>query len=215
MIKLIVSIFIISLFSACSFKSKPNEWKYKSINAFSSYTKNFLSANDALAKSDLKRAIQHAKSSADLTQLSRIYLGECALNISVGIDDDCKSYKEIAELVEDKSLKSYYMFIKSTISMDDLTPLNSNYKDFAKYSINKEYTKAKANLFDMGRITSILLSASLIKDELNFDEVEELIKIASYYGYKRSIIFWLNAQKSKTTLESKRKAIEKKIKVLG
>lgn len=214
MIKLIVYILIITLFSACSFKSKPNEWKYKSINAFSSYTKNFLSSKDALAKSDLKRAVEHAKSSAELTQLSRIYLGECALNISVGIDDSCKSYKEVSELVKDKSLESYYLFISSTMGQNDLATLDSNYQDFSEYTINKEYSKAIKELFSMDKITSKLLSASLIKDHLSFDEVDELIKSASFYGYKKSVIFWLNVQKSKSSSESIKKAIEKKIKIL-
>lgn len=214
MIKLIVSILIITLFTACSFKSEPNEWKYKSINAFSSYTKNFLRSNDALAKSDLKRAIEHAKSSANLTQLSRIFLGECALNISVGIDDDCKNYKDISELINDKALDSYYMFIRSTISQNDLATLDSNYKEFSEYTITKEYSKAKKELFSMGKITSKLLSASLIKDHLSFDEVDELIKSASFYGYKKNVVFLLNVQKSKTTSESVKKAIEKKIKIL-
>lgn len=215
MIKLMISILILGLLSGCSFKSKPNEWKYKSINAFSSYMKNFLSSDEALAKSDLSRAIEHAKSSADLTQLSRIYLGECALNISVGIDDKCKNYKELSDLVNDKSLESYYLFIRSNIGQNDLLTLDSNYRNFSEYMIKKEYEKAKKELLNMDKISSKLLAASLIKDQLNFDEVDELIKSASFYGYKKSVIFWLKVQKSKTTLESVKKAIDKKIKILG
>jgi len=215
MIKFIISVLIISLFSACSFKSEPNEWKYKSINAFSSYTSNFLSNRDALAKSDLKRALTHAKQSANLTQLSRIYLGECALNISVGIYDKCLKYKEISELVDDESLNSYYKFINSRITKAEIKTLKDPYKDFATNLVSQDFAKAKENMFNMDKITSKLLSASLIKNKLNFDEVEMLIEDASFYGYKKSVIFWLNIQKSKTTSKSKIKIIDKKIKVLG
>ena len=215
MIKFVLYIMIISLFSACSFKSEPNEWKYKSINAFSSYTSNFLSNRDALAKSDLKRALTHAKQSANLTQLSRIYLGECALNISVGIEDKCLKYKEISELVDDESLSSYYKFINSTISKREIKTLKDPYKDFATNFLAKDFTLAKEDMFNMDKITSKLVSASLIKNELNFDEVEMLIDDASFYGYKKSVIYWLNIQKSKTTSESKIKMIDKKIKALG
>jgi len=214
MIKFIVVIMISFGFSACSFKAKPNAWKYKSINAFSSYTQNFLSAKDTLAKNDLKRAIEHAKSSANLTQLSRIYLGECALNISVGIEDDCSSYINIKELNNDKSLEAYYEFISSKIKISSLEELDLNYKDFAKYKIEKKYKKAIESLFKMDKITSKLLSASLIKDKLSFDEVERLIDEASFYGYKKSVLFWLDIQKGKTDDKSKINKIIKKIEIL-
>ena len=96
MIKIEILSHSLLLFSACSFKSPPNQWQFKSTAAFDSYTKNFLSSNDALAKNDLSRAIKHAKQSADLKMLARVYLGECALNISVGIDDNCKDYLNIS-----------------------------------------------------------------------------------------------------------------------
>lgn len=214
MIKIAVLIFILTIFSACSFKSQPNEWKYKSINAFSSYTKNFLSNNDALAKGDLKRAIEHAKQTANLTQLSRIYLGECALNISVGIADDCSEYKDISSLVKDKSLQSYYALVTLSINESQIEALESKYKDFAKNVLKRNYEDAKENVFNMDKITSKLLSASLVKDELSIGEVSKLIEEASFYGYKKSVIFWLNIKKGKTIIESQKQEIDKRIKVL-
>jgi hypothetical protein len=86
--KILLFIFLLQ-FNGCSFKTPQNKWQFKSVNAFSAYTKNFLSAKDTLAKDDLKRAVNHAKQSANLSQLARIYLGECALNISVGLKDNC------------------------------------------------------------------------------------------------------------------------------
>ena len=215
MIKILISIFILALFSACSFKSQPNEWKYKSINAFASYTNNFLSNRDDLAKSDLKRAITHAKQSADLTQLSRIYLGKCALNISVGIADECSEYRDMSSLIKDKSLRSYYAFVSSSININEIEPLEAKYKDFARNVLKRNYEDAKENMFNMDKITSKLLSASLIKDQLSLDDVTTLIKDASFYGYKKSVIFWLKVKKEKTTTEIQKQEIDKKIKILG
>lgn len=214
MIKYLLSFLMIFIISACSFKAQPNEWKYKSINAFSSYTNNFLRGRDILAKSDLKRAISHAKQSAKLVQLSRIYLGECALNISVGIDDECLKYKELYALVDDKSLQSYYEFITLSQTSSTIQNLDDKYKSFAKKILEKDYVKAKEEVFHMDKISSKLLSASLLKDELTFKEVEILINEASFYGYKKSVIFWLNIQKTKTDDESKKKVIYKKIKIM-
>ncbi|MFT7005397.1 MAG: hypothetical protein ACJAWW_002772, partial [Sulfurimonas sp.] len=111
MIKIIILSCSLVFFSACSFKSPANQWQYQSSSAFDSYTKNFLSCNNSLAKNDLSRAIKHSKQSADLTMLCKIYLGKCALNISVGLNDSCKEYKNISELVNNKSLDAYYDFI--------------------------------------------------------------------------------------------------------
>jgi len=214
MSKFTLSLVILFLLSGCSFKSEPNEWKYKSINAFSSYTQNFLSGRDVLAQSDLKRALSHAKQSAKFKQLSRIYLGECALNISVGIDDKCLKYKEVSNLVDDKTLQSYYEFITLSFTQKSIKNLDSKYEEFAKSILDKDYAKAKEEVFDMDQISSTLLSASLVKEEFSFDEISVLIDEASYYGYKKSVIFWLNVQKYKTNDDAKKKVIIKKLKIM-
>ena len=215
MIRDIALFFIVVFFTACSFEAKPNDWQYNSINAFSSYTKNFLRAHDALAKNDFKRAVSHAKNSANLQQLSRIYLGECALNISVGIQDDCAKYVAIADLVEDDTLNAYYRFITTTITLDALETLEPNYQKFARFKIDENYEKAIAELFTMKKITSKLLSATLVREHLSYDDVEKLVNLASFYGYKKSVLFWLNIQKTKTTEAILLRKIDKKIKIMG
>ncbi len=214
MTKVFLTLLVLAFLGGCSFTAKPDAWKYKSINAFSSYTKNFLSARDALAKSDLARAVSHAKSSADLTQLSRIYLGECALNISVGIQDRCQKYLSIADLVQNKELDAYYKFIRWQIDPQDLDALIPSYRDFARYKIKNESQKAIESLFEMDKITSKLLAASLIQEKLSFEDVQKLIELASFYGYKKSVLYWLHVQKTKTTQNTQRERIAKKIKVL-
>jgi len=214
MIKVFLTLLVLAFFGGCSFKAKPDAWRHKSINAFSSYTKNFLSNHDALAKSDLIRAINHAKSSADLTQLSRIYLGECALNISVGIKDRCEKYLSIADLVQNRELDTYYRFIRRQFTSQELDALAPSYRDFARYSIKNKSQKAIESLFKIDKITSKLLAAALIQEKLSFEDVEKIIKLASFYGYKKSVLYWLHVEKTKTTQSDQIQKIEKKIKVL-
>jgi len=213
MIKYVFLITIL-LFGGCSFKSEPNEWAYKSSNAFGSYTKNFLMGNDLVAKNDLKRAVTHAKSSADLTQLARIYLGVCALNMSVGIDDKCKTYTDMSDVAPAKFLRSYYELMQGTISEKEVESLDEKYQHFALSIINKNYAQAKKDIFDTTNISSKLLGASLLKEELTFDEVQKIIDAASFYGYKKSVIYWLKIQKTKTNDINTMRLIEKKVKIL-
>jgi len=214
MIKLIFLFMILLLLSSCSFKATPNKWQYDSSNAFDSYTKNFLSSNDTLAQENLDMAIKHAKKSADLTTLARIYLGECALNISVGLKDECNSYLSIADLVDDKRVDAYYHFI--TLQLDKLyiEHLSKNYKLFAMHLSKKEFIKAQHELLNISKDTSKLVAASLIKDSLDSKTREEMIKVASFNGYKKSVIFWLNESKINSTDKNERRKIAKKISIL-
>lgn len=214
MIKTALLFISLLLLSACSFKSPPNQWQYKSATAFDSYTTNFLSAHDTLAKNDLSRAIKHAKQSADLRMLARVYLGVCALNISVGIDDDCKDYLLISDLVHDKSLDAYYSFI--TLKPKYLVEnLSSQYRDFALAIRDKNFAIANSEILTINKATSKLLAAALIKDKLSEATRDEIINIASFYGYKKSILFWLNEAMVNTVDEDKRKNLSKKISILN
>lgn len=214
MIKIAILTISLILFSACSFKTPPNQWQYKSTSAFDSYTKNFLSANDALARNDLNRAKKHAKSSADLTMLSRIYLGKCALNISVGIEDECIEYKKIADVVNNKALDAYYNFITLNLDASKIEHLDASYKDFALYLAKKDFKNADAQISKISKPTSKLLSASLMKEQLSSKTIQEMIKISSFHGYKKSVLFWLNEAKVKTTDENERANLSKKISIL-
>ncbi|EDZ61712.1 hypothetical protein SMGD1_0965 [Sulfurimonas gotlandica GD1] len=213
MIRITILSLSLLFLSACSFKSPPNQWQYKSTAAFDSYTKNFLSSNDSLARNDLNRAIEHAKQSADLTMLARVYLGKCALNISVGVKDSCQEYQNISTLVDDKSLYAYYSFI-TLMPNASLVDLNAQYKDFALHLNKKDFTKANNELLKISKHTSKLLCASLMKEKLSNTTRDEMIKTASFYGYKKSVLFWLNELKTNTTDEETRKNISKKMFIL-
>ncbi len=214
MIKILLLTLSLLLFSACSFKSPPNQWQYKSTSAFDSYTKNFLSSNDALAKNDLSRAIKHAKNSADLTMLARVYLGKCALNISVGIQDRCEDYKSIKDLVNSETLDAYYSFITLNLGESQLLHLDSTYRDFASLLSRKDFRNAQSKISGISKPTSKLLAASLMRTQISSKTRDEMINTASFYGYKKSVLFWLNEAKVNSSNESERKSLAKKISVL-
>lgn len=212
-ISLIVFIFL--FFQGCSFKSPENTWEYNSASSFSSYTKNFLSANDDIAQDDLQRAMKYAKQSANLEQLSRIYLGECALNLSIGEKDNCSKYKSIEELVDSSELNAYYLMLENQLKKEQIKNLSEQYQVFMKYKSSKEYNKAFDSIKKMKQASSKFIAASLIKNKLDKKEVNYLINEASFYGYKKLVLFWL---KHLVTLEEnphEKEKIIKKIKILS
>ena len=162
-----IVLLIAGILLGCTFKTPPNEWQHKSADAFSSYVKDFMYAEDSLAKNDLNRAIKHAKKSADLTSLARVYLGKCALNLSVGIADKCDEYKKISNLIDDEELVNYYGIITKTSNKNPNDILNTD------------------------KATSILLNGALKKDRLSSEERAKLLEVASFNGYKKAVIFWL------------------------
>lgn len=213
MIKIVLLFFTLLLFSACSFKQAPNDWQYKSVRAFESYTSNFLSDHDRIAKADLKRAINHAKQGSDLKTLSHIYLSKCALNISVGIEDECKEFQKISALHRDPASDTYFAFIQKKGDYD-ISKLDYNYKEFATKLKAKDYVGANEAIVKISKPTSKLLAAALIRDKITAKTREEVIKVASFNGYKKSTLFWLNEKLVYTKDIYEREILIKKIEVL-
>jgi hypothetical protein len=208
---LLVLLFILS---GCSLKSPSNQWEYDSTNSFDSYTKNFLSSNDLLAASDLKKAIKSAKQSADLNQLGRIYLGVCGLQKSVGQNTNCQEYQKIQEFITSKELQSYYKMLRNTLSKEDIAALPSQYKNFSQYFLEKNFLKAFKAIQKMKQSTSQFIAAALIKEHLSKPQIKYLIEKASFYGYKKLVIYWLKNLSFKENDTPKKELIKKKIQIL-
>ncbi|XPV67718.1 MAG: hypothetical protein ACNI25_10365 [Halarcobacter sp.] len=188
----ILIVFLIVLFYGCSFKAPENQWEYNSSSAFSSYTKSFLSADIDLAKDDLNRAIKYAKQSANLNQLGRIYLGSCALNISVGEDDKCLQFKQIEELISSKELNAYYLMLQNKIKKEQIELLPKQYQTFEKYNLEKNYELLFESIKSIKQVSSQFIAASLVKKQLKKEDIKYLIDKASFYGYKSLVLYWLN-----------------------
>ena len=206
MIKYLVLVVIVVAFSACSFKKEPNEWQYKSASYFKEYQENFLSSNDILAKGELNQAIKYAKKSADLNRLGQIYLGECALNISVGLEDKCEKYQAISNAVDSKKLDAYYAFITKSLQEKQVSFLQKHYQTCMSQS---------ADLFNMPRVSSTFLCASLRRESLDDVSREKLVKLASYHGYKKVVLFWLQEQKKYLNNSEEIDKINMKITILN
>ena len=215
MIKIFFALLIIFYLNACSFKTAPNEWQIKSTTAFNSYSQNYLKANDVLAKNDLKRAIKHAKQSADLSQLGKIYLGECAFKISAGAKNECTKFKKISALIHDKTLNAYYSFITLTIKPEQIDELPQRYRTFASFLIQKNFQKANSELFEIEGVTSSLLCAALMKEHLKATSRKKILKLSSFYGYKRVVLFWLHESKKYVKDKHELEKIEAKISILS
>ena len=192
MINLLLSFTILVTLSACSYSKPKNAWQHQSANNFSEYTKHFLGDKKALAKSDLSRAVSNAKKSANLNTLARVYLGECALNISIGIEDKCSKYENIEGLVQDKELQEYYFYITGSLKKDECS---------------------LEDLFELENVKSQLLCASLIKNKLSKSDMKMLIETSSFHGYKSAVLFWLE-QSKKYASDTELKKINKTIKIL-
>lgn len=205
---------LVLFLGGCSFQSPPNEWQYKSSNAFESYTKNFLQDNKLLAKNDLARAQEHARMSADLTMLARVYLGKCALNHAVGVKDSCQEYLELRSLVEEKSLNSYYALLQNKMTQESITQLPKRYQDFARSLNSKEYNKAFEAILSMETISSQLIAASLLSEYLSYEQKQNMLSLSSFYGYKKASLFWLEEIKENTQDAKMIEQIEKKITIL-
>ena len=205
--------FILLLGSGCSMQLPPNQWQIQSANAFESYTKNFLAGHDAVATGDLKRAIAHAKAGGDFESLARIYLGMCALRISVGRPDKCSEYQEIAEFTSDPSLKNYYTLLQNNTEAIEPSLLPRPYNSFAEHMQKKEYALAFASLED-APISSKLIGAALLKEHLSIAQAENILERASFYGYKKSVLYWLGVLEELNESTSEKEAIRKKIEIL-
>ncbi|MCD6259858.1 MAG: hypothetical protein J7J31_09680 [Helicobacteraceae bacterium] len=214
MIRFVFLTSLLFFLSGCSFQSPPNEWQYKSSNAFESYTKSFLQDNKLLAKNDLVRAQEHARMSADLTMLARVYLGKCALNHAVGVKDSCQEYLELRSIVEDKSLRSYYELLQNEMTKESIAHLPKRYQNFAHALRSKEYNKAFEALLSMEPISSQLIAASLLSEHLTLEQKEKILTLSSFYGYKKASLFWLEQIKATTQDTKMIEQIEKKITIL-
>lgn len=190
---LFLSLLITLFFTACSFKTPPNQWQIKANNALQQYQKNFLSNQMLLANNDLKRSITHAKQSSDLSTLGAIYLTQCAMEKIVHAPlQGCKAYEKIASLVNIEEQNAYKDFLQQTLQKKSVPYLDKKYHAFAYALLEKNEQKAKEEVFKLDNTISKLLAAALIKELLSQDEIDILLEQSSFYGYKKATLFWLH-----------------------
>lgn len=214
MIKVILLACTLIFLSACSTSTPKNDWQIQSVNAYESHQKHFLQNDDSLSNIDLKRAIKYAKQSSDLTTLATIHLSKCALHVSVLEEDSCQEYLSLEPLVKDDKLHSYYLFLQNNYNQNDIKNLPSKYQTFATYKLQKNYVAVQKEILASDDIISKMIMGSLMKDSLHVSTVKSIIYKASFYGYKKSVISWMEFYRTKTTDLKEKNIIEEKLKIL-
>ena len=210
-------IFVIAiLLAGCSSKNEsPNIWKKDTSNSFDSYKQYYLEGKTRLASLSLTRAINSAKSSADLKPLAKVYLGVCALHVAVLINDKCEDYTSLLDILDKNDpSESYYYMIENKFSRVNLDYIPEQYKSFAKEMKVKNYKNAIKEMKKIQSTSSMLVAASLIKKHLNSRDIDFLIDRLSLYGYKKPIIRWLEYSKNINSHEKNYK-IDKLLKIIS
>ncbi len=202
-------------FSGCSFKTKPNMWQQKVSASFEAYKKDFLKGKDGLAKSDFERAEENAKSSADLKTLAALYLGKCALHISIGKQDTCQKYLDIRDVANCKFLDNYYNFIQKDFQNTSLAIIDETYVDFLKALKKNDIEAASKAVIDIKAPSSKLLAISLLGKNVSREALQSGIDTLSFYGYKKGVMYLLKLYKGKTEDEKEKSLIKKKIRILS
>ena len=188
--KYIMIFMFIFVLGGCSFKQEPNRWQTDASKQMQLYVEHFLSANDYVAQRIYKKAKNNAKKSAQLETLARVYLVKCAMHLTVGLSVECDEYTKIQNIVSSDELDAYYMFLNQTITLDQVVYLDPRYRSFAN-SLLVEATDIVKQMHQIDDTVSKLLVASMIRDYLAIKDVDDIISIASYHGYKKASEFWL------------------------
>ncbi len=200
-------------FTGCSFKTN-NKYKYRvdASNSFDSFKKYYLQGKTRLASIALKRALQNAKEGSDVNSIAKIYLGECALHNAMLIRDNCNEFAQIKDIISDKNIQNYYLFLRKDFQKIDTKFLPQRYRDFAKYLKKKEFKNAIKALYKIKDADSQIIAASLIKDKLSKKDIKNIIKLSSSMGYKKTTAKWYTLLETKST-DNEKRVIDKKLKL--
>lgn len=198
--------------SACSLTPEAPDWRVKSIQAFDQYQELYLANDTELASIAFKQSVFYAKKSADFSILAGVYLGECALHRAVLLADDCQSYQSISKLTH--AHQAYYAFLQGRLPSDQIKQLPTNYQPFAHFWIEGQSDKAQQALLAMDKLSSQLIAASLMHQQLSTDTVRTLIDRASKKGYQKAVIAWLNYLYEISNSPTEKNRIKQKLQVM-
>ena len=187
----VLSLFFLTLISACSFQQPQNAWQYKAVTAFEKYQDYYLENRVILADSERKKAISFAKQSAHLNTLARVHLGDCAIQFAALNPSDCAAYQKVAPLIDDPELKAYFHLLSGQLSQADIAQLPENYREFAKALLQKSNNQLAEEILRIPELTSRLIAASIAKPSLNLNTIRILIDQTALRGYQLASIRWM------------------------
>lgn len=186
------------LMLGCTAKRPDDAWRYNTATAYKYAEQYFLEGKDSLAVSEFREAEKHAKQSADVIPLARLYLSICALNKAVLLDNGCASYLEVAPYADEPELYSYHALLTGTLENDQLRYLPERYRAFAGALLKQESASIRRLIGQMQPLSSKMIAASLAREHIDDAIMESIIQEASHFGYKRALIAWMTLLASTT-----------------
>ncbi len=211
---LILTFLLLIMISGCSTKRPDDAWRYNTATAYKYAEQYFLEGKNALAQSEYRRSESYAKQSADLTPLARLYLSKCALNRSVLLEDACDEYRSISEHSDDPSLPGYFALLSQDFRQKDISSFPPQYQPFAKAYLSKERHAIQKSIANIELLTSQMIAAAIAREYLDDATMETIIERASYFGYKRAVIAWMQQLIDTTDDAEKAARLKQKLSIL-
>lgn len=205
---------LVLLFMGCSSETPPNMWQYKTHNSYQSFETYFLEYKLDLAAVSLKRAREYASQSADLTTLAQIELSVCALKVALLEPFSCPRFDTLEPLVNSDRLSAYKHFLDNSLTQDEISLLPDQYKDFAQSRHNQSTQQMLEEISQITPLTSKMIAASLVKEELSPSIRKKILDDISYHGYTYAAITWLTFEIEHTDDSTKKRALLQKLKII-
>lgn len=203
-----ITLLFVLTFTGCSFKSPPDIWRYESKNAFESYIKNRLSGNNELAQSDYKRALSHAKRGADIPLIATLALGRCSIEYSLSSHLACEDYLSVASIGGNSEHHAFYALLQKRFTQEQTLHMPKQYRAFAQALLIEEHHRIESEILDMEPITSKIIAARIVEESLSKDTLEKIVESAAFYGYKESVIHFLNVKTKRFKEDNDKKRVE-------
>ena len=211
--KLIVLVMIL-LISGCSSKKPANMWQYKTHNSYQSFENYYLEYRLDLATISLKRAREYASQSADLSSLAQIELSVCALKVAMLEPYTCPRYDNLESLVDSERLTAYKNFLQNSLREEEIDHLPQQYRAFVRARRSGNKREMLKEISKITPLTSKMIAASLIQNELSVELRQEILQEISYHGYTYGAITWLSFEIAHTEDESKKRALQQKLEII-
>ena len=189
-------------------------WQYKTHNSYKSFEKYFLEYKLDLAAIELTRAREYASQSADLSTLAQIELSACALKVALLEPYTCQRFDALEDLIDSENLTAYKHFLQNTLSKKELNDLPEQYKDFAQSRLENDTKQIQTEVSKITPLTSKMIAASLIQDELSVALRKEILDEISFHGYTYGAITWLTFEINKTEDVAQKKQLQEKLKII-
>lgn len=193
---------LVVLLSACSSTPPPPTWQANAFGALETYTKAYLSGQQALSADALRQARLEVAQTGRPDVMARLELTRCALEVAGLIKTDCPGFQALA-IDAQASDKSYAAFLSGRWQGLDEQKLPLQYRDFFTLASAPgeppSFDAGKASpshLLKINNPLSQLVAAGIlhIRGQLKSQDVAVAAEAASAQGWRRPLLAWLGLQ---------------------